>query len=147
MPDDLSLHSSGSSKRLHSRQPGQSHNGAFAPTGTDLEKEYKTSQSNVITEVYEASSLEEKASSKKPQYSSFWKKLYYEHLVVDKSILGVSVLDSFMYNQDLKPVEKERRVWSWYNFCYFWLAECFNINTWQIAATGLQMGLNWWQCG
>ncbi|CAI5215580.1 ANL_HP_G0176900.mRNA.1.CDS.1 [Saccharomyces cerevisiae] len=146
MPDNLSLHLSGSSKRLNSRQLMESSNETFAPNHVDLEKEYKSSQSNITTEVYEASSFEEKVSSEKPQYSSFWKKIYYEYVVVDKSILGVSILDSFMYNQDLKPVEKERRVWSWYNYCYFWLAECFNINTWQIAATGLQLGLNWWQC-
>ena len=146
MPDNLSLHLSGSSKRLNSRQLMESSNETFAPNNVDLEKEYKSSQSNITTEVYEASSFEEKVSSEKPQYSSFWKKIYYEYVVVDKSILGVSILDSFMYNQDLKPVEKERRVWSWYNYCYFWLAECFNINTWQIAATGLQLGLNWWQC-
>lgn len=107
MPDNLSLHLSGSSKRLNSRQLMESSNETFAPNNVDLEKEYKSSQSNITTEVYEASSFEEKVSSEKPQYSSFWKKIYYEYVVVDKSILGVSILDSFMYNQDLKPVEKK----------------------------------------
>ncbi|CCK72517.1 uracil permease KNAG_0K01560 [Huiozyma naganishii CBS 8797] len=76
----------------------------------------------------------------------FFKRIYHKYLIVDKSIADVSILDSFMYNSDLRPVEERRRAWSWFNYCYFWLAECFNINTWQIAATGLQLGLNWWQC-
>ena len=77
---------------------------------------------------------------------SKWRRFYLKYVVLDRSLADISILDSFMYNSDLKPVEEERRVWSWYNFAYFWLAECFNINTWQIAATGLQLGLNWWQC-
>ncbi|CCD25415.1 allantoin permease NDAI_0F00960 [Naumovozyma dairenensis CBS 421] len=80
------------------------------------------------------------------QYKSIWEKFHHEYIVLDKETLDVSLKDSFLYNRDLKPVEAERRVWSWYNYIYFWLADCFNINTWQVAATGLQLGLNWWQC-
>lgn len=80
------------------------------------------------------------------EIKTLWDKIYYNWLIVDKSTLDVSLTRSFLYNHDLKPVEEERRVWSWYNFAYFWLADCFNINTWQVAATGLQLGLNWWQC-
>ena len=58
MPDNLSLHLSGSSKRLNSRQLMESSNETFAPNNVDLEKEYKSSQSNITTEVYEASSFE-----------------------------------------------------------------------------------------
>ncbi|QLL34459.1 hypothetical protein HG536_0G03210 [Torulaspora globosa] len=77
---------------------------------------------------------------------SRWKKFYSKWIIVDPSVADVSLTESFLYNHDLKPVEEKRRVWSWFNFAYFWLADCFNINTWQIAATGMQMGLNWWQC-
>ncbi|CCH62220.1 hypothetical protein TBLA_0G02830 [Henningerozyma blattae CBS 6284] len=118
----------------------------------DLEIASKVSSKNngkVTTTFYEDSSLEEVDSlsgNEKTEYSSRWEWFYNEVLVVDKSTKGVSFTQSFLYNNDLKPVETKRRVWSWYNFAYFWLAECFNINTWQVAATGLQLGLNWWQC-
>lgn len=51
----------------------------------------------------------------------------------------------YLYNHDLRPVEAERRQWSWYNYVFFWIADSFNINTWMIAATGVQQGMNWWQ--
>lgn len=52
----------------------------------------------------------------------------------------------FLYNFDLKPVEEARRTWRWWNYVFFWVADSFNINTWQIAATGIQQGgLTWWQ--
>lgn len=77
---------------------------------------------------------------------NFWQRFYYKWVVVDTCTLDVSVTESFLYNYDLRPVEEERRVWSWYNYLWFWLADCFNISTWQVAATGMQLGLNWWQC-
>ncbi|GCE99671.1 uracil permease [Zygosaccharomyces mellis] len=75
-----------------------------------------------------------------------WQKFYYNWLVVDKSTIGVPFSRSFLNNNDLKPVEGRRRIWGWQNFFYFWLADCFNINTWQVASSGMQIGLNWWQC-
>lgn len=85
-------------------------------------------------------------SEKDIEVKTAWQKFYCNWLVVDKAYLGVSLKQSFLNNHDLKPVEEKRRIWSWWNFAYFWLADCFNINTWQVAATGLQLGLNWWQC-
>ncbi|CDO93537.1 unnamed protein product [Kluyveromyces dobzhanskii CBS 2104] len=79
------------------------------------------------------------------EYKSVWSKIYYEYLLVDKSLAKLSILESFLYNHDLKPVEEHRRRWAWYNYLWFWVADCFNINTFQVAATGLQLGLNWWQ--
>ncbi|KAK6198077.1 uridine permease [Scheffersomyces amazonensis] len=59
---------------------------------------------------------------------------------------GLTASQMFLYNYDLRPVETERRQWSWYNYVFFWVADSFNINTWQIAATGIQQGgMNWWQ--
>lgn len=75
-----------------------------------------------------------------------WQRFYEDWLMVDGTTRDVSLTHSFLYNFDLKPVEEDRRVWSWFNFLYFWLADCFNISTWQVAATGMQLGLNWWQC-
>jgi NCS1 family nucleobase:cation symporter-1 len=52
----------------------------------------------------------------------------------------------YLYNYDLRPVEEARRTWKWYNYIFFWISDSFNINTWQIASTGIQLGgLNWWQ--
>ncbi|SSD61155.1 related to Uracil permease [Saccharomycodes ludwigii] len=74
----------------------------------------------------------------------WYKKLIYA-LELDNSDHDRSVRDSFLYNHDLRPVEQARRKWSWFNYVYFWIADCFNINTWQIASTGLQLGLKWWE--
>jgi NCS1 family nucleobase:cation symporter-1 len=57
----------------------------------------------------------------------------------------MTTMQMFLYNHDLRPVEKARRTWSWYNYVFFWVADSFNINTWQIAATGVQAGMTWWQ--
>lgn len=75
---------------------------------------------------------------------TFWGRML-EFLEVHKSAHDESIRETFLFNHDLKPVESKRRVWSWFNFVYFWIADCFNINTWQVAATGLQLGLTWWQ--
>ncbi|AOW03628.1 permease [Yarrowia lipolytica] len=54
-------------------------------------------------------------------------------------------INTFLNNEDLKPVEVARQTWGWKNFVSFWIADSFNINTWEIAATGIQLGLTWWQ--
>lgn len=51
----------------------------------------------------------------------------------------------FLQNEDLKPVEPERRKWGWGNFIAFWISDAFNISTWEIASSSIQMGLSWWQ--
>lgn len=58
---------------------------------------------------------------------------------------GLSNTQRFLYNYDLRPVEEARRQWSWYNYVFFWVADSFNINTWQIASAGVQTGMTWWQ--
>ncbi|VEU22762.1 DEKNAAC103818 [Brettanomyces naardenensis] len=58
---------------------------------------------------------------------------------------GLSMSQLFLYNYDLKPVEAARRTWRWYSFCFFWIADSFNVNTWQIAATGIEAGMSVWQ--
>lgn len=75
---------------------------------------------------------------------SFWKKLVVSMEVQPKGDLSTAQM--FLYNHDLRPVEEARREWAWYNYVFFWIADSFNINTWQIAATGIQAGgMNWWQ--
>lgn len=113
----------------------------------DVENGKFNKNKNINTNVYvDNSSIEESEVVPLPETKSIWSKIYYDFIVLDKTTLNVSLKESFLYNRDLKPVEEERRCWSWFNYLYFWLADCFNINTWQIAGTGLQLGLNWWQC-
>lgn len=57
---------------------------------------------------------------------------------------GYSLSQLFLLNYDLRPVEAARRKWAWYHFVFFWIADSFNVNTWEIAATGVQAGLSWW---
>ncbi|THY78561.1 NCS1 nucleoside transporter family, partial [Aureobasidium pullulans] len=58
---------------------------------------------------------------------------------------GLSNKELFLTNHDLKIVEPERRQWTAFNFVGFWIADSFNINTWMIAASSLDVGLSWWQ--
>ena len=66
------------------------------------------------------------------------------HFVEISGTKGYSIQQLFLMNYDLRPVEAARRKWKWYHFIFFWLSESFNVNTWQIAATGVQAGLSWW---
>lgn len=57
----------------------------------------------------------------------------------------LTTMQRYLFNHDLRPVEEARRQWSWYNFFFFWVADSFNISTWQIASSGIQSGMTWWQ--
>lgn len=61
------------------------------------------------------SSIEESEVVPLPETKSIWSKIYYDFIVLDKTTLNVSLKESFLYNRDLKPVEEERRCWSWFN--------------------------------
>lgn len=74
---------------------------------------------------------------------SWWGKLIKYIQVQEPDNLTTAQM--YLYNHDLKPVERERRRWSWYNYVFYWISDSFNINTFQIAATGVQAGMNWWQ--
>lgn len=58
---------------------------------------------------------------------------------------SLTVVEAYVFNGELTPVEAARRKWTWKQYVFFWMAGTFNVNTWQISATGLQLGLNWWQ--
>lgn len=58
---------------------------------------------------------------------------------------GLSLSQMFLYSEDLRPVETHRRTWRWYNFVNVWIADAINVNSWQIAGTGVQNGLTWWE--
>lgn len=71
-------------------------------------------------------------------FKDFVKKLETDHQP------GLTSSQLFLQNYDLQPVEPKRRKWGFWNFVAFWIADSFNINTWQIAATGVADGLAWW---
>ncbi|KAK8089065.1 hypothetical protein PG997_004026 [Apiospora hydei] len=58
---------------------------------------------------------------------------------------GLSTAQLMLTNNDLKPVEPERRQWGAWNFVGFWIADSFNINTWMISSSMIVGGLSWWQ--
>lgn len=72
------------------------------------------------------------------RWRAFFKKLETAH---DPNLTNLQL---FLQNEDLKPVEPARRKWGWANFVAFWISDAFNINTWMIASSGIEMGLSWW---
>lgn len=83
------------------------------------------------------------ASSNDSTKPTLWRRIVNFVQIDGQSDLTAAQL--YLFNYDLKPVEKDRRLWSWFNYVFFWIADSFNINTWQIAATGVQAGMTWWQ--
>ncbi|KAJ7359321.1 permease for cytosine/purines, uracil, thiamine, allantoin-domain-containing protein [Mycena albidolilacea] len=58
---------------------------------------------------------------------------------------GLTHSQLFLTNEDLLPVPEEKRTWASYNFFAFWVADSFNVNTWMIVSSMVQLGLSWWQ--
>lgn len=56
-----------------------------------------------------------------------------------------SFIESFLYNDDLRPVEEKRRVWDWKQFFSFIVSGALNCNTLETCVLGLQLGLTWYQ--
>ena len=83
------------------------------------------------------------ASSDDSTKPTLWRRIVNYVQIDGQSDLTAAQL--YLFNYDLKPVEKDRRLWSWSTLVSFWIADSFNINTWQIAATGVQAGMTWWQ--
>ncbi len=109
-------------------------------------KEEKEDSKTGNVDVYQEPVLVENNSSESPasepeakgRFKTFLKKLEIS------GTQGLSTSQLFLYNYDLKPVEEERRTWGFFNFICFWLADSFNVNTWQIAATGVEAGMSCW---
>ncbi|KAJ6487960.1 permease for cytosine/purines, uracil, thiamine, allantoin-domain-containing protein [Mycena sanguinolenta] len=58
---------------------------------------------------------------------------------------GLTQAQLFLTNEDLQPVPEEKRTWAAFNFFAFWVADSFNVNTWMIVSSMVQLGLSWWQ--
>ncbi|QLQ79027.1 hypothetical protein HG537_0B03740 [Torulaspora globosa] len=110
----------------------------------DGRKVMKTS--NVSTESLDSAvSSYESSGRKQSVWSRFLDLVEVKHPDKFGETKTLSIVESYVYNSELKPVEAARRKWSWKQYVFFWMSGTFNVNTWQISATGLQLGLNWWQ--
>ncbi|KZT23733.1 NCS1 nucleoside transporter family [Neolentinus lepideus HHB14362 ss-1] len=58
---------------------------------------------------------------------------------------GMTWTESFLENEDLVPVPPEQRTWGHWNFVSFWVTTSYNINTWMIVSSMIQLGMSWWQ--
>lgn len=89
--------------------------------------------------------VEEFSSIDEVEEKSWFRKLVYK-LEVQHKEPGMTTSQMYLYNFDLRPLEEKRRLWSWFNYIFFWISDSFNINTWQIASLGLATGgMNWYQ--
>jgi|CXWL01.1.fsa_nt_gi NCS1 family nucleobase:cation symporter-1 len=50
-----------------------------------------------------------------------------------------------LFNGDLAPVPKARRVWTTYNFAALWISMAHCIPTYMLAGGLISAGMNWWQ--
>ncbi|CAF1517217.1 unnamed protein product, partial [Rotaria sordida] len=66
-------------------------------------------------------------------------------LYADRSVKDYPGREAFFKNEDLKPVECERRLWGPWNFVAFWLADSINIGTWMMISSMVVGGLAWWE--
>lgn len=58
---------------------------------------------------------------------------------------GMTRGELFLANEDLLPVEEKKKTWTHLSFVAFWIADCFNLNTFTIAGSMIMSGLTWWQ--
>ncbi|KAJ5682492.1 Uracil permease [Penicillium macrosclerotiorum] len=69
--------------------------------------------------------------------------------ILDKATVhnepGLTNAQLMLTNDDLRPVDPERRQWRWLNYIAFWIADSLNINTWMISSSMIEDGLSWWQ--
>jgi NCS1 family nucleobase:cation symporter-1 len=59
--------------------------------------------------------------------------------------LPADVADSPLFNADLAPVPKARRVWTTYNFAALWISMAHCIPTYMLAGGLVAVGMSWWQ--
>ncbi|EER25466.1 NCS1 nucleoside transporter family protein [Coccidioides posadasii C735 delta SOWgp] len=69
--------------------------------------------------------------------AAFLKKLEVEHE-------GGTLPDRWI-NNDIKPIESERRTWSSWTFTNYWILVNSNISTYMTGSSLIALGLSWWQ--
>lgn len=73
------------------------------------------------------------------RWSSLFRKLEVAH---DPEL---STKELFLQNDDLKPVEKDRRRYTHLSMIALWIADAVNVNTFMISSAPIQTGLNFYQ--
>jgi NCS1 family nucleobase:cation symporter-1 len=54
-------------------------------------------------------------------------------------------VDPTLYNEDLAPVQKEKRDWNWLNYTTIWMGMVHNIVAYETAGSLLSLGMSVWQ--
>ena len=57
----------------------------------------------------------------------------------------VSEIAGGLGNRDLNPTTGADRTWTWVDFTALWVGMAHNILTWSLAASLIDLGMNWWQ--
>lgn len=50
-----------------------------------------------------------------------------------------------LYNEDLAPIEGNKRTWNTWNYAALWISMSLCIPTYMLASSLIQGGMNWWQ--
>ncbi|MCQ6278491.1 NCS1 family nucleobase:cation symporter-1 [Bacillus sp. EB600] len=58
---------------------------------------------------------------------------------------GVQNYDSRLMNEDLKPIPKGQRKWTWFSYMALWMGIVHNIFNYSVAASLIVLGMNIWQ--
>lgn len=53
--------------------------------------------------------------------------------------------DSSLINDDLAPIEQEKRTWGTWNYAALWISMSLCIPTYTMASSMINNGMNWWQ--
>lgn len=106
--------------------------------------ENKEKAASVTSDIIENLSVQNDFDDSTTSENKSWWKRAVEYIQIEEPG-DLTASQMYLYNFDLRPVEFERRQWAWYNYVFFWVADSFNINTFQIAATGVANGMTWWQ--
>ncbi|CDR42464.1 CYFA0S09e04148g1_1 [Cyberlindnera fabianii] len=105
-------------------------------------------KNDIKKEQYELEDQErgsEASFSEKPSKKPVWLTKFLYKISLHKDT-HLTTSEQFLVNKDLEPIlDEANRPWLWWNFVAFWIADSFNVNTWQIASTGVQAGLSWWE--
>ncbi|PPQ98652.1 hypothetical protein CVT24_004150 [Panaeolus cyanescens] len=48
-------------------------------------------------------------------------------------------------NKDMDPVPPEKRTWTTWDYCFYWISDATNAAVWQLASSMIAVGLSWRQ--
>lgn len=59
---------------------------------------------------------------------------------------GATTAGKARYNKDLLPTPPEDRRWKWFNYGAFYLTMTFSPSSYNLGASLVSLGLQWWHC-